>query len=126
MSKINSYFISQKNDEIKLLMEILDKNNGNLSTFYYEIILKINGGSLDNRYYELKSIKEIFNIFEYLYSSFKGNIKKRRIEETTTDYLVKLLILQSYKKGLNNRLLKRLMIYNRSKINDEEDISRTK
>ena len=114
MNKINCYFVNQKNDEIKLLIEILDKEYSNLSSFYYELLLKINGGYLDNSYYEVKSIKEIYNIFEYLYNNFNGNIKKRKLDETTTDYVIKMLNMQTYKKGFDERLTKRINDYNNS------------
>ena len=42
MSKINSYFVGQSDDEIKVLLEILD-NEYSLSSFYYELLLKVNG-----------------------------------------------------------------------------------
>ena len=111
MSKINSYFVNEKDNLIKILIELLDEDNGSLSSFYYELILKVNGGNLDNRYYEIESVKEINNIIDYLFKNFKGNIKSRRLDDATNDYLIKMMNFQTYKKGFNERLVKRLSAY---------------
>ena len=111
MSKINSYFVNEKDNLIKILIELLDEDNGSLSSFYYELILKVNGGNLDNRYYEIESVKEINNIIDYLFKNFKGNVKSRRLDDATNDYLIKMMNFQTYKKGFNERLVKRLMAY---------------
>ena len=111
MSKINSYFVGEEKDKIKILIELLDDEYGNLSSLYYELILKINGGKLDKRYYEIVSINEIYNIIDYLYENFNGNIKRRKLDDETNDYLIKMMNFQTYKKGFNERLVKRLSAY---------------
>ena len=111
MSKINSYFVGEEKDKIKILIELLDDEYGNLSSLYYELILKINGGKLDKRYYEIVSISEIYNIIDYLYENFNGNIKRRKLDDETNDYLIKMMNFQTYKKGFNERLVKRLSAY---------------
>lgn len=120
MSKINSYFVEQKNDKIKLLIELLDDEYGNLSSFYYELILKIKGGKLDKKYYEIESVSEIFDVFVYLYNNFGGNIKKRKLDDVTNNYIIKLLNFQTYKKGFNERLVKRLMAYNEGLLDESK------
>lgn len=111
MSKINSYFVGEEKDKIKILIELLDDEYGNLSSLYYELILKINGGKLDKRYYEIVSISEIYNIIDYLYENFNGNIKRRKLDDETNEYLIKMMNFQTYKKGFNERLVKRLSAY---------------
>ncbi len=115
-NNINGYFVKQENNRIKLLIEIIDKQYENLSSFYYELVLKINGGELDNRYYEIESVKEIFDIFVYLYRNFSGDVKKKKLDDITMDYLVKLMNMQTYKKGFDERLIKRLMYYEKDKM----------
>ena len=56
--QINSYFVGQENDKIKILIELLDKEGSNLSTFYYELVLRIKGGKLNRKYYEIDSITD--------------------------------------------------------------------
>ena len=104
MSKINSYFVGEEKDKIKILIELLDDEYGNLSSLYYELILKINGGKLDKRYYEIVSISEIYNIIDYLYENFNGNIKRRKLDDETNDYLIKMMNFQTYKKGFNEAM----------------------
>lgn len=111
MSKINSYFVGEEKDKIKILIELLDDEYGNLSSLYYELILKINGGKLDKRYYEIVSISEIYNIIDYLYENFNGNIKRRKLDDETNEYLIKMMNFQTYKKGFNERLVNRLSAY---------------
>ncbi len=120
MSKINSYFVEQKDDKIKLLIELLDDEYGNLSSFYYELILRIKSGKLDKKYYEIDSVNEIFDIFVYLYNNFSGNIKKRKLDDVTNNYIIKLLNFQTYKKGFNERLVKRLMAYNEALLDESK------
>jgi len=120
MSQINSYFVGQNDNKVRLLIELLDKDSKNLSTFYYELILKINGGKLDKKYYEIESVNEIYDIFPYLYSNFKGNIKKRKLDDITNDYLIKILNFQTYKKGFNERLVRRLSAYEEALKSEEE------
>lgn len=112
MSKINCYFVNQINDEIKVLFEILDKTDNNLSSFYYELLLKENDKNSDNKNYEIKSVKEIYNIFEYLYNNFNGNIKKSMLNISSTEYIIKLLNMHIYKKQIDDRLKSRLLKYN--------------
>lgn len=109
--QINSYFVGQENDKIKILIELLDKEGSNLSTFYYELVLRIKGGKLNRKYYEIDSITEINNIFNYLFSNFNGNIKRRKLNTVTNNYLIRMLNFQTYKKGFNERLSSRVSSY---------------
>ena len=99
MSKINSYFVGEEKDKIKILIELLDDEYGNLSSLYYELILKINGGKLDKRYYEIVSISEIYNIIDYLYENFNGNIKRRKLDDETGDVARFNAVYEEYRKS---------------------------
>lgn len=114
-NNINGYFVKQEGNRIKLLIEIIDKQYENLSSFYYELVLKINGGKLNNRYYEIESVNEIFNILVYLYENFNGDVKKKKLDSITMNYLIKLMNMQTYKKGFDERLIRRLMYYEKDK-----------
>lgn len=126
MTEINSYFIDQNKDKIYILLELKDKSEKNLSTFYYQLVLKEKEAKNKKKYYEIDSLEEIFNIFQFLYSKFGlVDIKKRKLDSTTNDYIVKMLNFQSYKKGFNERLTNRLLAYYDNYIHNGGNVERT-
>ena len=109
--QINSYFVSEKEDKIRLLIEVKDNSDGKLSTLYYELVLRVIHGQDDDVDYEMESINEIYNALNYLYKNFHGDIKKRKLDPITNNYIVKVLYFQTHKPGFNERLVRRVNTY---------------
>ena len=112
MVSINNYFVSRGENGIRrLLLEALDNSNDSLSCTYYDLILKRTNDRHDSSSYDIISIHEIYNIIDFLLKHFGSNIKRRKLDDETNDYLIKMMNFQTYKKGFNERLVKRLSAY---------------
>ncbi len=106
MNKINIYLSSFVPDNMKFLVEFLNYEYGYLKTHYYEVSFEL--GEEKSNTIKITGIKELDEVLPYFESVFKkGSIKDRKLDEETTNDVIKLLCKELLDKNENKITLEK-------------------
>ena len=107
MLEKNAYIVGVKNNEMIILLEFLIKNTDGVINYYYEVIFNITGDKSKFSLNNIISIKEVYDILQYIYNQYKENdVNKFKVGKETTEYIFKqfknMILHSKYQEDDNN------------------------